>query len=271
MSKSFFASFFSKKEDSSFLKKISKKLLLIYMVLTPAPALGARVVSLNLCTDALLVMLAPEQVAALSPLARDPSISVVAAQARSLPWVRPDAEAVLRLHPDLVLAGRYGAQAALTVLRSRGLRTVQVDEPTDFAAVAREVTDVATALGVPVRGAAMVVTMRARLAAVRPRQGGRAIFWQARGFTAGPDSFGDAVLRAAGFVNAGTGRAIGVEAMLTHPPDVLVTEQAPDYPSLATDLLTHPALAGIRRRTVPPALLACAGPWSVAAVEMLAG
>jgi iron complex transport system substrate-binding protein len=260
----------SRKKDSSFLKKRSKKLLLIYLVVSPVPALGANVVSLNLCTDALLVMLAPEQVAALSPLARDQSLSPVASQAATLPWVRPEAEAVLRLHPDLVLAGRYGAQAAVAVLRTRGLRVVQVDEPTDFGAVAVEVAQVAAALGVPERGAAMVATMQARLAALHPTPGGRAIFWQARGFTAGPGSFGDAVLRAAGYENAGTGRAVGVEAMLTHPPDVLVTEQAPAFPSLATDLLAHPALSEIKRRSVPPALLACAGPWSVDAAEMLA-
>ena len=46
------------------------------------PCLAARnpdhVVSLNLCTDQMLVLLAPEKVAALSPLARDPALSFVA-------------------------------------------------------------------------------------------------------------------------------------------------------------------------------------------------
>ena len=69
------------------------------------PAEGApRVVSLNLCTDQFLILLAPERATALSPLARDPALSVVARQAAAMPWVRPDAEAVLALHPDLVLA-----------------------------------------------------------------------------------------------------------------------------------------------------------------------
>jgi iron complex transport system substrate-binding protein len=47
-----------------------------------------RVVSLNLCTDQMLVLLAPEKVAALSPLARDPALSFVAPQAANLPIVR---------------------------------------------------------------------------------------------------------------------------------------------------------------------------------------
>ena len=184
--------------------------------------------------------------------------------------VRPDAEAVLALKPDLVLAGEYGARAAVGLLQDRGIRVVRVAEPTDFAGVAREVDEVAGALGVPARGAALVARMQARLAAIQPVHRGSAVFWQARGFTAGPGSFGDVVLRAAGFTDAGTGAQMSVEALATHPPDVLVTQAAPAYPSLATDLVLHPALAFIPRRTVDPALLACPGPWSVGAVEALA-
>jgi iron complex transport system substrate-binding protein len=242
----------------------------VLAVLMCAPARGAGVVSLNLCTDELLVLLAPERVAALSPLARDASLSVVAAAADKLPWVRADAEAVLRLHPDLVLAGDYGAQGVVAALRERGVRVVQVSEPTDFAGVDKQVLLVAAALGVPGKGAAMLANMRARLAAVGMRDRGRAVMWEARGFSAGPGGFGDAVLRAAGYRNVGTGAEMGVEALAAHPPDVLITNTAPDYPSLSTDLLWHPALRGLHRREVPPALLACAGPWSVGAVEALA-
>jgi iron complex transport system substrate-binding protein len=150
------------------------------------------------------------------------------------------------------------------------VRVVQVAEPTDFAGVAAEVGTVAAALGVAARGSAMMAKMRAELASIRPRAAGRAIFWEARGYTEGPGSFADTLLRTAGFVNAGSGRVVGLEAMLTHPPDVLVTEQAPAFPSLSTDLLANPALAHLKRLEVPPALITCAGPWSVGAVEILA-
>jgi iron complex transport system substrate-binding protein len=242
----------------------------VVAVLVCAPARGAGVVSLNLCTDELLVLLAPERVAALSPLARDASLSVVAGAADKLPWVRADAEAVLRLHPDLVLAGDYGAQGVVAALRERGVRVVQVSEPTDFAGVAGQVSLVAAALGVPAKGDALAADMRARLAAVQRRDRGSAVMWEARGFSAGPGGFGDAVLRAAGYRNVGTGGEMGVEALVAHPPDVLITSTAPAYPSLSTDLLWHPALRGLHRRVVAPALLACAGPWSVSAVEVLA-
>ena len=235
-----------------------------------APARGAGVVSLNLCTDELLVLLAPGRVAALSPLARDASLSVVAAAAAKLPWVRADAEAVLQLHPDLVLAGDYGAQGAVAALRARGVRVVQVSEPTDFAGVDKQVSLVAAALGVPAKGAAILADMRARLASIAVHDRGTAVLWEARGFSAGLGSFGDAVLHVAGYRNIGTGGEMSVETLAAHPPDVLITSTAPEFPSLSTELLWHPVLRGLHRREVPPALLACAGPWSVGAVEVLA-
>ena len=250
----------------SFLVLFFKKGLLACFLSCSAQA---SVVSLNLCTDQLLVLLAPDKIAALEPLARDPSISYVSAQAAVLPRVRADAEAVLALKPDMVLAGRYGAQSTLALLRARGVRVVQVADAENFAAVGLQVMQVAGVLGRERQGRLLVTDMWRRLAAVRPRRG-TAVLWEAGGWSAGPGSFGDAVLRAAGLQDVGTGGRIGVEALLAVRPTVLVTEQAAQFPSMATDLAWHPALAGMVRRVVPPALLICAGPWSVGAVEILA-
>jgi iron complex transport system substrate-binding protein len=238
--------------------------------LCAAPASAGGIVSLNLCTDQLLALLAPGRIAALSPLARDPALSTVATQAKTLPWVRPDAEAVLALHPDLVLAGQYGAQTVLAVLKTHGVPILQVAEPTDFTGIATEITTVAQALNAQPVGAAMIAAMHATLAANPPEPHGTAILWAPRGYSAGPGGFGDAVLRAAGYTNRGTGHAIGVEALLTHPPGLLITETSPAYPSLATALLWHPALSHLPRATISPAWLACPGPWSAAAVVALA-
>ncbi len=240
-------------------------------LLLAAPARAGGVVSLNLCTDDFLVLLAPGRVAALSPLARDPALSVVARQAARLPWVRADAEAVMTLHPDLVLAGPYGAQTTLAVLRRRGLRVEQIVLPQDFAGIRAETARLAALLGVPARGAALIARMDARLAAIAPGPPRRALPLEARGYTAGPDSLEDAVLRAAGLVNLAHGQRLGLEAILTIHPALLVVAQAPGYPSLATDLLRHPALRGIPRLTLPPALLTCGGPWTARAVGLLAG
>ena len=80
----------------------------------------------------------------------------------------------------------------------------------------------------------------------------------------------DGVLQFVVHAFAGTGDQVGLEALLSAPPDLLVTAMAPDYPSLATDMLRHPAVAGLPRRVVAPALLICGGPFTVEAAERLA-
>jgi iron complex transport system substrate-binding protein len=239
--------------------------------MVPPAAWAERVVSLNLCTDQLLVMLAPESIVALSPLARDPSLSFVAEQAKKYPWVRADAEAVLALHPDFVIAEHYGAQTTIAMLRARGVSVITFDEPQDFDAITNQVRAASGLLGRPERGEAAVADMQARLAALPPHpQQHTAILWEARGYSAGPGSLGDAVLRAAGFRDLGTGGAMGVETLAARPPDFLITETAPKYPSLASNMLFHPAVAAIPRRIVAPALLTCGGPFTVQAAEALA-
>ena len=103
-----------------------------------------------------------------------------------------------------------------------------------------------------------------------PDRAVRALVWEPRGLTAGPGTLMDAVLRAAGMNNASNGRRAGLEALLRHPPDLLVVPTTSAYPSLATELLDHPALAALSRREIPPALTICAGPFSVGAATLLA-
>lgn len=246
--------------------------LLLALVLLASPAAAAmRVVSLNLCTDQLLVLLAPQEIAALSPLARDPALSFVARRAASLPVVRPSAEAVLRLHPDLILAGPYGAQTTVALLEAEGLAIHRITLPRTFAAIRAQTLRLAVLLGVKARGAALVGRMDATLAAIRPPPHPlTAIAWEPRGYTDGPASLMGAILRAAGLTNLSNGGRLGLEALLRRRPDMLVVPQAPRFPSLATDLLQSPVLAAIPRRALPAALTLCAGPFTARAVAMLA-
>ena len=206
---------------------------------------------------------------ALEPLALDPALSFFATQAKKLPTVRADAEAVLALHPSLVLAGAYGAQTTIALLRARGLRIVQLPDATSFPEIAAQITMLAQTLHAEAKGRAIIAMMWDSLAAIQKRSG-TAILYQAGGWTAGPRTFGNAVLQAAGLRNIGTGGRMDTEALLAAHPDVLVTDQPPAFPSMATDLAWHPALRHIVRMTIPPALLVCAGAFSVGAVEALA-
>jgi iron complex transport system substrate-binding protein len=243
---------------------------LLAAALAPVPAQAARVVSLNLCTDEYLLLLAPAQAVAVTFLARDPTLSVVAGAAARLPAVRADAEAVLTLRPDLVLAGPTGAQATLAVLAARGVRIERIDPPEDFAAIVATTRRLGALLGATDRAEALLADMQARLAAVPPHAARRTVFVEPRLYADGPGTLADAVLRAAGERDDGTGRRLSLETLVAHPPDLLVLPEAPATPSQATDVLHHPALRGIPVRTVAPALLACGGPWTARAVTALA-
>jgi iron complex transport system substrate-binding protein len=143
--------------------------------------------------------------------------------------------------------------------------------PQDFTGIRQMTRVVATALGVPQRGEALLAAMDARLAALpHPDRAERALVWEPRGFTAGPGSMMDAVLHAARLDNASDGSPVSLETLLRRPPDLLVVPTDPAYPSLATTLLDHPALAGLPRRAIPPALTLCAGPFSAEAAALLA-
>jgi iron complex transport system substrate-binding protein len=246
--------------------------LALCCLLLPVPGLAAEhVVSLNLCTDQWLVLLAPEQVAALSPLARDPALSFVAETAASLPVVRASAEAVLDLHPDLVLGARFGAQATLALLERAGLRVERLDIPTDFSGIRVALRTVASLLGVPERAGPLIAAMDAALPAPRSpvAQPIQALVWEPRGRTSGPGTMMDAVVRAAGMVDAGSGRRVGLEALLHHQPDLLVLPEAAAGASLATEMLRHPAVRGIPVRTIPTTLTICPGPFTAEAVTRL--
>ena len=75
-----------------------------------------RIVSLNLCTDQLVLELVERpRIAMLSQLATDPLLSWRAAEARGVARFDGSVEAVMGLAPDLVLAGSLAPDGTFTV------------------------------------------------------------------------------------------------------------------------------------------------------------
>ncbi len=252
----------------------ARLLLLASLALATLPQPGTveaaeRVVSLNLCTDQWLVLLAPEKIAGLSPLARDPALSYVAERAAGLPMIRSSAEAVMAVHPDLVLGARYGARTTLALLERAGLRVERLEMPTDFPGIRAAIRETATLLEVPERAEPLIAGMDAALPRARAGPHVPALVWEPRGLTSGPGGLMDAVLREAGLVNAGAGTRVGLEALLRHPPALLVMPEDEAGPSLATAMLAHPAVREIPVRTIPTRLTICAGPFTAEAVNRL--
>lgn len=240
-----------------------------------AAQLPRRVVSINLCTDQLLLALAePSQIAGLGRFARRTDMAFLAASAQGYPLVRGAAEEVLRLRPDLVLAGAFSGRASRAVLVAHGIRVETFAPPRSIAEAKAEIVRAGDVLGASERGARLVAEIdRAVSLAEKTARAGQpstALPLQRRGYASGRETMVSSVLEAAGLVNAAEklgidtiGRA-PLEAILKLRPDLLVVEG--DGPALdqATAFLKHPALAHAaatsRIIALPTAEVACGGP-----------
>jgi iron complex transport system substrate-binding protein len=250
--------------------------LALLLLALPVQAAPRRVVSINLCADQLVVELAdPATIVGLSPLAADPALSSVAELAREMPRVRPNAEAVLALRPDLVIAGGWGGRAAEPLLRARGVAVLRLGLASDFADIREQLRLVGAALDRTTEAEAAVGRIDVALAAIPPGHRPAALVWQAAGFTPGTGTLSDAVLRAAGRTNAAPFSGYGtvrLEALVHAPPGLLVLPARAQGggASLSEALLSHPALRGLPVARVEPAWLACGSPATVQAVAALA-
>jgi len=249
------------------------------LVSTPARAEPPRrIVSLNLCADQLLVALADRgQIAGLTRLARDPAMSAVADQARTLPVTRGDAEAVLGLRPDLVLLSPYGEGSGRAILKAQGVAMLDVPPAESLDAITAQIRLVARVVGHPDRGEALIRRMARDLSAIPVPGGGMtAAYYQRRGYLTGTGTLVDEMIRRAGLRNTATvlGKPalsrLSLEELVAARPDFLIVESATDHPDdLGSEMLHHPALAGIARISLPQAWTVCGGPAFVRALRSL--
>jgi len=194
----------------------------------PAAAQGAqkRVMSLDSCADQYVVALAPrETIVGVSPRADAPD-SFLRAKAAGLPQRRTTLEAVLGARPDVVVR-QWGGDARLTAaMARRGVRTISLGDATDFDGVRANVRQVAQALNRRSEGEALLARMDADLARAMGAGRGRAAFYLTPGgYTAGPNTMIDAMLRAAGFTNASTQPYFSpapLERLVLNPPKAVV-------------------------------------------------
>ncbi len=191
------------------------------------PALPMRVMSINQCTDQLVLMLLPpERIASVTWLSRDPLLSLMAARARGVAANRGEIEDVVRQQPDLIVADSFGSAATRAALRRFGFPMIEVAQPQSFDEIRATVRTLAVRLGTVARGEALIAGMDARLAelARRPPLNLRVASWSGDGLSRGEGALYDAVLDAAGARNAAKEGVAGtdVEALLALNPDILV-------------------------------------------------
>jgi iron complex transport system substrate-binding protein len=234
--------------------------------------------------DELVLRLADrDAIASVTWLSQDPRDANMTEAAKGLPVNHGLAEEALFFHPDLVLAGPLTERSTVALLGEVGAPIVEFSVPETLEGVRRQIRDVAAAIGEPERGEALVADIDRRLARISidpDRAPLGAIILRPNGFTVGPGSLVDEILRRAGMTNLAAGLDIGayqqipLERLARLDADVLILDsEGFAAPSLATEALSHPIVAALSRRmkvvALPSRLWTCAGPALVDAVERL--
>jgi iron complex transport system substrate-binding protein len=215
-----------------------------------------RVVSVNLCTDQLALMLAePGQLVSVSRLAHDPDSSVMVDAARAVPSNGSGAEEVYLLAPDLVLASTFTAPATVNLLRDLGIRVEQFAPAQALSDVPDRLRRMGRALGREAEAARLIANFEnelARFAEDVPADRPRAALTYVNSFSSGSATLAGDILRVAGFDNvadeiglSGSGKLL-LEDLVLLDPDVII--QGRDYPGAARaeDNLAHPVLRALK-------------------------
>jgi iron complex transport system substrate-binding protein len=260
-------------------------LLLLASTAVAVAQTPSRIVSINLCADALLLALAnPAQITALSPYATDPTMSFMASSAAAFRHDAADAETVVDLNPDLVLAGRFTKRATREMLIRLGYRVVLLDPARSIEQSIDQIREVADLVGHPGRADALIEQIEeARTLATwaaGPAQLSAAVY-QRRGYVTGAETLTGELMEIVGFVNEGgslagaTGAFVPLERLVADRPDFLiVASPRPPAEDQGAALLAHPALERLyppeRRIILPERLTVCGGPSLPAALDWLA-
>lgn len=249
---------------------------LLALLLLALPALAAaapaRIVSMNPCTDAILVAVADAgQIAAISHWSHDPAAtSLPLAVATRFPAQGGTAEEVIARRPDLVILSPHTPLATKSALGRLGIATLEVGVPNSVAESVGQVRAIAAAAGHPARGEALAGAISAAVAAARrPGPPQPALMRMASGLVPGPGTLADALMANSGLRSLapryGLARwdVLPLEPMAADPPRLLLT----DRPEAL-----HPIVSRLMIRVVPfdRQLLNCGGPSIIAASRRLA-
>ena len=265
------------------LGRIVLLLVLLCTNLAQATEAPQRVVSLNLCTDQILLTLLPHaRIAMLSQLAADRTLSWAAARADGIARFDGSVERIVQLGPDLVLTGSQASLGSAAVLKRLGYRVETIEMPETIAGSLAFIEHTAALLGEAEAGAALSRETARRLDAVRAATAGRpralGLVYLPNGLSPGSGTLKDELLAIAGWRNLASERGIvgygtlPLEELVAHAPQAVLFDAVDlEHASMAQQLLRHPALGRhTPSRTVPTANWICGGPQIAEAAEALA-
>jgi iron complex transport system substrate-binding protein len=248
---------------------------------TPSTA-RPRIVSINPCMDAVLVRVAaPEQILGISHYSQDPAATSIPLEvARRFHATSGTAEEVVVLAPDLVISGPHVSPSTIFALERMHVHIMKFSVAESVAESAKQIREVATAIGAPERGEALVAAIESAIARARFDGGRRipAVIWQTGGMIPGRGTLADELLRLTGYQNLSVAYGLkkwdvlSLEYLLASPPELVFSVGTGN--AEGDRLLGHPAVRRLATqvafRTYPFRLLQCGGPTIIEAVTRLA-
>jgi len=249
-----------------------------------------RIVSINLCSDQYLLLLAdPAQIRSVSFLAQQPDSSYLYQKALAYPANRGEVEQVISYRPDLILGGTFTSRATTRLLQQQGFNIHLLSHPRSLDEVEQQLLAIGKLLGHQPRAEALVAQMRQRAAQQKLRladstaeKGQRPSLLQYApgGYTQGADTLVGDLISRAGWRNAATELGIAsigsldLEQLLRLAPLALVdAPTTSSQHSLAQRMLKHPILQRAERPRyrieLDRRLWICGGPWLLDAIDAL--
>lgn len=235
-------------------------LLALAPVCRANPSCPARIVSLSLAADEILVDILGDgkKIAALTHFAADGSISNVSEKVGGIPLVHANLEQVLGKSPDLAILAGHSDPNMRAHLEKAGVRTLVLREIVSFESVKKNIRTVGAAVCEETAAEGLVEDMERRIADARKRippeaAAPKIFFYGAPGFTVGARTTINDVIESAGGVNAAArGGLVGhmnvsTEYIVETDPDIVLTSSYnPSHPNFVGGMLSNPALAGRR-------------------------
>lgn len=217
-----------------------------------------RVVSMNLCTDQLAMMLAaPGQLLSVSHLSADPRGSAMAGEAAAYRLNHGRAEEIWLMRPDLVIAGSYSARTSLDMLRRLGVPVAVMNPAMGLADISDRLREMGAILGRAEAAERAVALFETQLAALREdvARSPRAALYYANGYTSGDRTLAGEIIATAGFANIATeaglpmGGHLPLEVLAMAAPDAVISGRPYPGASRSEDILDHPVVTALRRRS----------------------
>jgi iron complex transport system substrate-binding protein len=239
----------------------------------------SRIVSLDYCADQFVLKLADRtDIVALSPDATR-GFSFLRQEAVGVATVRPSAEDILALNPDLIVRSYGGGPSAQAFFERAGIKVHQIGWGNDFAAVRTNVQEAAAALGQVKKGANVIADFDKRLSAIPKANGISALYLTPGGIASGSGSMVDLMMRQAGLTNfqkeAGW-HPLPLERLVMEKPGLVAqtsfgeASSFQDYWSSARHKVISDTLKSAPVVRLDGATTACAGWFVMDGVETLA-